>query len=89
MSSGNGPSIFLIECFGYIHAFQNAVNALSKMVLKNPIFVRKNFVQFGPHDFISMDVVQIIFTLTSKYTTPFTMVGWSFNNWYGGANHTT
>ena len=46
-------SIALNSCFSYRNVFQNGVKALSKKVLKNPMFVKKlkNFVQFGPFNF--------------------------------------
>ena len=34
-------SIALNNCFNYINVLQNGVNAFSKVILKNPVFVKK------------------------------------------------
>ena len=49
-------SLALNNCFSYRNVFQNGVNALSKMVLNNPIFCQKaqNFVSFGPYEFVQI-----------------------------------
>ena len=39
-------SLALKICFNYRNVFQNGVKALSKMVLKNPVFCQK------PHNFL-------------------------------------
>ena len=49
-------SLAFNNCFSYRNVFQNGVNALSKMVFKNPLFCQKaqNFVYFEPYDFVQI-----------------------------------
>ena len=46
------------NCFSHRNVLQNGVNALSKVVLKTPVFCQKapDFMQFGPYNFVQISL---------------------------------
>ena len=55
----------LDNCFSYRNFFQNGVSALSKTVLKTPVFCQKaqNFVQFRPYNCVQISLVDLCGTI--------------------------